>query len=91
MQGFWAISFTTTNQNHESEKWFYKQCCKLGLLLLQSDSKPAANMGLAIVGGQWLIEALCFVSTFVLADIFVLLNARHRQAPHRLVAIFRTP
>lgn len=40
-------------------------------------------MGLAIVGGQWLIEVLCFYFTFVLADSFVLRNARHRQAPNR--------
>jgi hypothetical protein len=42
-----------------------------------------ANKGLAIAGGQWLIEVLCFYFTFVLADSLVLLNARHRQAPKR--------
>ncbi len=42
-----------------------------------------ANMGLAIAGGQWLIEVLCFYFTFVLADSLVLLNARHRQAQKR--------
>jgi hypothetical protein len=46
-------------------------------------SKAAGNMGLAIAGGQWLIEVLCFYFTFVLADSLVLLNARHRQAPKR--------
>lgn len=49
----------------------------------EKQSKPAANMGLAIAGGQWLIEVLCFYFTFVLADSLVLLNARHRQAPKR--------
>ena len=43
----------------------------------------AANKGLAIAGGQWLIEVLCFYFTFVLADSLVLRNARHRQAPKR--------
>lgn len=47
------------------------------------DSKPAANMGLAIAGGQCVIERLCVLFTFVLADSLVLLNARHRQAPKR--------
>jgi hypothetical protein len=42
-----------------------------------------ANKGLAIAGGQWLIEGLCFYFTFVLADGLVLLKARHRQAPKR--------
>jgi len=46
-------------------------------------SRAAANMGLAIAGGQWLIEMLCFYFTFVLADSFVLRNAHHRQAPKR--------
>ena len=36
------------------------------------ERKPAANMGLAIAGVQWLIEALCFYFTFVLADSLVL-------------------
>ena len=40
-------------------------------------------MGLAIAGGQWLMEVLCFYFTFVLADSLVLRNARHRQAPKR--------
>ena len=45
--------------------------------------KPAANMRLAIAGGQCLIEALCFYQSSVLADSLVLLNARHRQAQNR--------
>jgi hypothetical protein len=42
-----------------------------------------ANMGLAIAGGQWLIEVLCLVSSAVLAESLVLRNARHRQAKKR--------
>jgi hypothetical protein len=42
-----------------------------------------SNMRLAIAGGYWLIEVLCFYCKFVLADSLVLLNARHRQAQER--------
>ena len=51
-------------------------------------NSPAANKGLAIAGGQCLIEALCFYQTFVLADSLVLRNARHRQAPNRYASFF---
>jgi len=51
--------------------------------ILVSKRTAAGNMGLAIAGVQWLIEVLCFYFTFVLADSFVLRNARHRQAPNR--------
>ena len=44
---------------------------------------PGTHKGLAIAGGQCVIEVLCFYFTFVLADSLVLLNARHRQAPKR--------
>jgi hypothetical protein len=46
-------------------------------------SRAAANMGLAKVAVQWLIEHLCFVSSAVLADSFVLCNRHLRQAPAR--------
>jgi len=51
--------------------------------IFTDDNKPAGNKGLAIAGGQWLIEVLCFYFTFVLAYSLVLRNARHRQAPNR--------
>jgi len=51
--------------------------------MTEETSKPAANRGLAIAGGQCLIEVLCFYFTFVLADKLVFLPARHRQAPKR--------
>lgn len=44
----------------------------------------AANMGLAKVAVHWLIEHLCFVSSAVLAESFVLRNRHLRQAPNRL-------
>ncbi len=43
------------------------------------------NKGLAKVAVQWLIEHLCFVSSVVLADSFVLRNRHLRQAPKRYV------
>jgi len=57
--------------------------CELETVWLRCENKAAANKGLAIAGGQWLIEVLCFYFTFVLADSLVLRNARHRQAPKR--------
>ena len=50
---------------------------------MTADRTQAANMGLAIAGGECVIERLCFLFTFVLADSFVLRNARHRQAQKR--------
>jgi len=46
-------------------------------------SMPAANMGLAKAGRQWLIEMLCFYFTLVLGDSLVLLTASLHQAPKR--------
>lgn len=46
-------------------------------------SIPAANMGLAKAGRQWLIEMLCFYFTLVLGDSLVLLTASLHQAPKR--------
>jgi len=43
------------------------------------------NKGLAKVVVQWLIEHLCFVSSAVLADSFVLRIRHLRQAPNRYV------
>ena len=48
-----------------------------------TDRRATHNMGLAIAGGQWLIEVLCFYQTYVLADSLVHRNARHRQAQNR--------
>jgi hypothetical protein len=42
-----------------------------------------ANRRLAKKRGQWLNEALCFVSSSVLADSLVLRNPLLRQAPKR--------
>lgn len=56
---------------------------KLDTTRLRTDSKAAHNKGLAKVAVQWFIENLCFVSSAVLADSFVLRNRHLRQAPNR--------
>ncbi len=50
---------------------------------LRCENKAAANKGLAVVSGQWLMKMLFFYFTFVLADRLALRNARHRKAPKR--------
>jgi hypothetical protein len=46
-------------------------------------SREAANIGLAKVAVQWLIEHLCFVSSVVLTESFALRIRHLRQAPKR--------
>jgi len=48
------------------------------------------NRRLAKKRVQWLIEALCFVSSSVLADSLVLRNPLLRQAPNRCAACKKT-
>jgi hypothetical protein len=48
-----------------------------------TNSKAAANKRLAKKRLQWLIEALCFVSSSVMADSLRLRNPLLRQAPNR--------
>lgn len=57
-----------------------KAYMRLNILLNNKGKrKTTANKALAIAGGQWLMEVLCFYFTFVLADSLVLRNARHRN------------
>ena len=56
------------------------------LLTYGKQRSPATNSGLAKKRVQCLNEALCFVSSSVLADSFVLRNPLLRQAPKRLYA-----
>ena len=51
---------------------------------------PAGNRRLAKKRVQCLIEALCFVSSSVLADSLVLRNPLLRQAPKRWLLYIRT-
>jgi hypothetical protein len=55
----------------------------------QIDGKiTGANRRLAKKRVQCLIEALCFVSSSVLADSLVLLNPLLRQAPNRYASCY---
>ena len=49
----------------------------------QRTESPAGNRRLAKKRVQWLIEALCFVSSSVLVDSLVLRNPLLRQARKR--------
>jgi len=57
---------------------------------LRNENKTAANKGLAKVAVQWLIEHLCFVSSAVLADSFVLRNPPERKARNRYGQVRQT-
>ena len=48
--------------------------CKLDTTTLRTERKAADNSGFKKLAVQWLIEALCFVSSFVVADSFRLRN-----------------
>jgi len=52
-------------------------------MVTQTKEKTGANRRLAKKRVQCLNEALCFVSSSVLADSFVLRNPLLRQAPKR--------
>jgi len=63
--------------------------CKLDTTTLQTDRRAADNSTYKKLAVQWLNEALCFVSSFVVADSFVLRNrqllvAANRQAVKKL-------
>ncbi len=55
----------------------------IGTTQFRGRSQAAGNRGLAIAGGQWLLEVLNFYLTYTLDDRLVPRNARHRQAPNR--------
>jgi len=48
-----------------------------------TDRTPAPNSTYKKLAVQWLIEALCFVSSFVVADSFVLRNRQLLVAANR--------
>ena len=48
-----------------------------------TDRAAAANSGFKKLAAQWLNEALCFVSSFVLADSFVLRNRQLLKPANR--------
>jgi len=52
--------------------------------------KPVHNSTYKKLAVQWLNEALCFVSTFVVADSLVLRNRQLLVAAKRYVPYYRT-
>jgi len=54
-------------------------------LTLMEDRRPAYNNTYKKLAVQWLIEALCFVSSSVVADSFVLRNRQLLIAANRWV------
>jgi len=53
---------------------FGQSACKLDTSPLRTDRRASGNSGFKKLAVQWLNEALCFVSSLVLADSFVLRN-----------------
>ena len=53
---------------------FEKSECKLDTSTLRTDRRASGNSGFKKLAVQWLNEHLCFVSSVVLADSFVLRN-----------------
>ena len=60
-----------------------KRRTKLGLLTQRMKSITAANSTYKKLAVQWLNEALCFVSSFVVADSLVLRNRQLLVAANR--------
>ncbi len=63
------------------------------LLIIGQTEARTANSGFKKLAVQWLIEHLCFVSSVVLADSFVLRNRQllkpaKRQTVQKLLIIF---
>lgn len=62
---------------------FGQSVCKLDKTHPRTDRRATDNKGLAKVAVQWLIEHLCFVSSVVQVDSFVLRIRHLRQAQKR--------
>ena len=83
--------FADTQGNVKKIKRAYKQPhhdsatfqCKLGRTKLRTDRRASGNSGFKKLAVQWLNEALCFVSSAVLADGFVLRNRQLLVAAKR--------
>jgi hypothetical protein len=56
---------------------------KLETTNLRTASSPAGNSTYKKLAVQWLNEAFCFVSSFEVADNFVLLNPPERKSRNR--------
>ena len=83
--------FTTHNANAEKNKKSLQANapdsarvpCKLDTITERTDRRAADNKGFKKLAVQWLNEHLCFVSSSVLADSFVLRNRQLLKPPKR--------
>jgi len=57
--------------------------CKIDTTHLRTDRRATDNSTYKKLAVQWLNEALCFVSSFVVADSFVLRNRQLLVAANR--------
>ena len=62
---------------------FGQSVSKLDTTTLRTDRRATDNKGFVKLGVQWLIEQLCFVSSSVLADSFVLRIPQLHKPPKR--------
>ncbi|NBV09635.1 MAG: hypothetical protein EBS09_11105 [Flavobacteriia bacterium] len=69
---------SASNVNH-----FLDSVCKLDTTHLRTDRRATDNKGFKKLAVQWLNEHLCFVSSVVLADSFVLRNRQLLKPPKR--------
>jgi len=60
-----------------------KQNTELSMIATRTDRKPTANSTYKKLAVQWLNEALCSVSSFVVADSLVLRNRQLLVAAKR--------
>jgi hypothetical protein len=60
-----------------------RQPCKLDTTTLRADRRATDNSGFKKLAVQWLNEHLCFVSSVVLADSFVLRNRQLLKPANR--------
>jgi len=73
-----TLTDITLNVNH-----FGQSASKLDTSLLRTDRRASGNSGFKKLAVQWLNEHLCFVSSAVLADSFVLRNRQLLKPANR--------
>ncbi len=64
----------TLTDTASNETTFKNSGCKLDTSTLRTDRRASGNSGFKKLAVQWLNEHLCFVSSSVVADSFVLRN-----------------
>ena len=77
------MNSTTYNDISRNVNYFRQSLCGLEPVVLRTDTKPADNTGFASGGVTCKLGALCFYSSSVLVDSFVLRNPPERKARKR--------